>query len=349
MQGRRYIVPVEPADDNNNNLVIVEVSQDGPSPLDVRLVGCEGENPYVTHVKHANIAELKHKFKGTSQEWEAILSHFLLHQVAILAHDVRFVYSLRSNSLRLSFQQNVKGIKVILGEILLPRDDDEELNPFEWAQVSAQHHRQSLQKLAKLESGASNEQDTIRKLQTQLDDFIKIKNEAEKEMLQQFMQLLNEKKRKIRDQSRLLAGAKIDKEKATSVTVAREASKHTRNTQPSRSSKRKATVAKVSKSEPEPEPEPEQASNNDDMEVDGDLEQEGGATPTRSSDEETEDELDKPPQEKEEVSIPARRELPFGRRATRSKPIVKEPPSSSPPPVAAATNGDETEDEDAEL
>jgi hypothetical protein len=30
-------------------------------------------------------------------------------------------------------------------------------------------------------------------------------------MLQQFMQLLNEKKRKIRDQSRLLAGAKVEK------------------------------------------------------------------------------------------------------------------------------------------
>lgn len=31
-------------------------------------------------------------------------------------------------------------------------------------------------------------------------------------MLQQFMELLNEKKRKIRDQNRLLASAKVDKD-----------------------------------------------------------------------------------------------------------------------------------------
>ena len=57
----------------------------------------------------------------------------------------------------------------------------------------------------------SREQDTIVKLNAQLDDFIKTKNETETAMLQQFMELLNEKKRKIRDQSRLLVGAKVDK------------------------------------------------------------------------------------------------------------------------------------------
>lgn len=51
---RRYIVPVEPAGGDNgdgSNTVIIEVSQEGPLPLDLRLVGCEGENPYVTHSK----------------------------------------------------------------------------------------------------------------------------------------------------------------------------------------------------------------------------------------------------------------------------------------------------------
>jgi hypothetical protein len=57
-----------------------------------------------------------------------------------------------------------------------------------------------------------SKQDTIDKLNAQLEDFIKTKHEAETAMLQRFMELLNEKKRKIRDQSRLLAGAKVDKE-----------------------------------------------------------------------------------------------------------------------------------------
>jgi rubrerythrin len=75
--------------------------------------------------------------------------------------------------------------------------------------VSAQNHVRTLQELANLKSSATNEQATITKLKTQLEDFIKTKDETEKEMLQQFMQLINEKKRKIRDQSRLLAGAKV--------------------------------------------------------------------------------------------------------------------------------------------
>lgn len=108
--------------------------------------------------------------------------------------------------------------KVTLGEITLPQDEDFEFNPFEWAQASAKAHAKSLQDLADLEARASSEQDTIVKLNAQLDDFIKTKNETEAAMLQQFMELLNEKKRKIRDQNRLLAGAKVDE--ATGRTMA---------------------------------------------------------------------------------------------------------------------------------
>lgn len=105
--------------------------------------------------------------------------------------------------------------QITLGEIVLPKDDDFEFNPFEWAQASTKAHAQTLQELADLKSKASTEQDTILKLNAQLDDFIKTKNETETAMLQKFMELLNEKKRKIRDQSRLLAGAKVDKSAGT--------------------------------------------------------------------------------------------------------------------------------------
>lgn len=100
--------------------------------------------------------------------------------------------------------------KVTLGEISLPKDPEYELNPFEWAQVSAQAHARTLEELLHLKAEASSGQGTIAKLNAQLEDFIKTKNEAETAMLRQFMELLNEKKRKIRDQSRLLAGAKLD-------------------------------------------------------------------------------------------------------------------------------------------
>lgn len=136
------------------------------------------------------------------------------------------VYALKKDTLEVSIRQDVQGIKarqhslgraqsnmaqVTWGEIVLPRDDEFEFNPFEWAQASAQAHFRTLQELADVKARIDNEKNTITKLNAQLDNFIKTKNEAEAAMLQQFMELLNEKKRKIRDQSRLLAGAKVDK------------------------------------------------------------------------------------------------------------------------------------------
>ena len=46
----RRIIPV-PAADGSDEVIVVEVMQQGSLPLDVRLVGCEGENPYVTTSK----------------------------------------------------------------------------------------------------------------------------------------------------------------------------------------------------------------------------------------------------------------------------------------------------------
>jgi hypothetical protein len=156
---------------------------------------------------------LKHKFKGSEEDWATVVSHFLLQEPVSkpdLIEGVRLVYTLKDD-LQLSFRQDVQGIRVTLGEIALPRDDDFEFNPFEWAQASAKAHAETLAELAKLKSTASGEVDTIAKLNAQLEDFIKAKDESEAAMLQQFMELLNEKKRKIRDQSRLLAGAKVNK------------------------------------------------------------------------------------------------------------------------------------------
>lgn len=71
--------------------------------------------------------------------------------------------------------------------------------------------------MAELQARVSSEQQITAKLNAQLDEFIKTKNEAETAMLRQFMALLNEKKRKIRDQNRLLAGAKLDQPSCMSV------------------------------------------------------------------------------------------------------------------------------------
>jgi ABC-type uncharacterized transport system auxiliary subunit len=101
--------------------------------------------------------------------------------------------------------------QMTLGQIELRRDEVEEINPVDWADASAQAHSEALQEKAQLKAELDGAQSRLDKLNAQLEDFIKTKEETETAMLQQFMALLNEKKRKIRDQNRLLAGAKVDK------------------------------------------------------------------------------------------------------------------------------------------
>ncbi|EOA88435.1 uncharacterized protein SETTUDRAFT_71919, partial [Exserohilum turcica Et28A] len=204
----RYIVPVDPAH-GRGETVVIEVQQEGSHALDVRLVGCESERPYVTSIRHRNIAALRHKFKGSDDEWAAILSHFLLQQPpegaqAALLRGVRMLYTLKNGRLGLLFRQDIHAIKMTLGEIVLPQNDEFEFNPFEWAQASAIAHAHTLQQMADLKARVSSEQEATAKLNAQLDDLVQTKREAETAMLRQFMLLLNEKKRKMRDQSRLL-------------------------------------------------------------------------------------------------------------------------------------------------
>lgn len=128
----RRVVPVEPAS-GRGEIVVIEVQREGAQELDVRLVGCEGENPYVVNskgdpnvpdgcyadmdaVKQSQLPKLKHKFKGTNAEWEAVLAHFLLQKQlgpdrANLLEGVRMVYTLKKGDLEVSIRQDVQGIK----------------------------------------------------------------------------------------------------------------------------------------------------------------------------------------------------------------------------------------------
>jgi hypothetical protein len=67
-------------------------------------------------VKQSQLPKLKHKFKGTNAEWEAVLAYFLLQkqlgpgQVNLL-EGVRMVYTLKKDDLEVSVRQDVQGIK----------------------------------------------------------------------------------------------------------------------------------------------------------------------------------------------------------------------------------------------
>ncbi|KAI9689365.1 MAG: hypothetical protein M1822_010016 [Bathelium mastoideum] len=79
-------------------------------------------------------------------------------------------------------------------------------------------------------------------LQVELNDLVKMKGEHEDMLLTKFQQILNSKKLKIRDQQRLLAGARVDPAVAAEVQQSRNMLR-SRNAESSRSAKRSAETA----------------------------------------------------------------------------------------------------------
>lgn len=89
---------------------------------------------------------------------------------------------------------------------------------------------------------------TIHKMNQQLEELIEAKKAHEVALLGKFTELLNNKKMKIRDQKRLLAGARVDSKAAAEVKSARQGTKD-RIPASSRQGKRKAQAASSSEEE----------------------------------------------------------------------------------------------------
>lgn len=97
----------------------------------------------------------------------------------------------------------------------MSRDDnqgDDLFNLFNWAGIAVSGSDTAHDQLVALQASLGQQQDQVVKLTAQLDDLVRAKKEHEEALLQKFAALLNAKKLKIRDQQRLLAGAKVDPE-----------------------------------------------------------------------------------------------------------------------------------------
>lgn len=357
-------LPLTGADDDS--CVIVNVASNGPLPLDVKLLASEGNYPFVGQIEQRRISKLRidKRYNGSAEEWDAVLSHQFLQKSlegehAKAADGVEVVSSLVSeDELKIVIQKHVGdgGILITLGVISLAKDEEEEIDPLAWTGIAAQAAAAARGEVAALKSKLDAQQETVRKLNAQLQDLIKTKEENENAMLEKFKELLNEKKLKIRDQQRLLAEAKVNPAAATKVQGLREEAK-TRKAAASRASKRKAN-GKQPVVEPDSEDDEfehmqvdeEQAENHRELEED----MPEAVTPDRSTDDETEDEDDldtapsafvlpsnstkvekgkaiettqKPKEEQTQAALPPRRDLPFAKRNAQHKPLDKKPSS----------------------
>lgn len=129
-----HIVPV-PAVAKDGRTIVLKVEQTGKKPLDVQVVGCDGETVYVatckiaaisdssrfskaTLVQHHKLGQLrKKKYNGSDDEWEAVLSHFLLQTQPEDKHakaldGLHMVYSMKDDDIVLVIRKDVENIKV---------------------------------------------------------------------------------------------------------------------------------------------------------------------------------------------------------------------------------------------
>ena len=114
------------------------------------------------------------------------------------------------STLTITLRKNISGITQRLGTIVLKQDDAQSIELFDWAGTAVAATTALESEVASLSANYRDQHDALAKLNRQLEDLIKAKEEHENELLEKFMELLNAKKLKIRDQQRLLTGAKVD-------------------------------------------------------------------------------------------------------------------------------------------
>lgn len=277
--------------------------------------------------------------------------------------------TIAEDSLSIHFRNNISGITQKLGEIQLKQDEKEEIDSISWCGTAVQRGSDLEAEVQDLTIKYEEQGKTIEKLSQQLEELIEAKKSHEDALLEKFRELLNTKKLKIRDQQRLLAGAKVDPKPAAKIQNARSAPKsHTPTA--SRLSKRKAKAdATASESSGEDSFEPKVVTQKE--EPDG---SEQANTPEASDDateDESDDDLDSAPrpstfptktnvgadeqagdQTMQTDELPPTRQLPFGKAEIGGgKDQVSQPAGEDRSTLnqQAGNEDDETEDDDDEL
>ncbi|KAK8169411.1 hypothetical protein IWX90DRAFT_176645 [Phyllosticta citrichinensis] len=280
---------------SNQPYVLVSVQATGPHPLDLKLVATEGENVYPTSIRHEKVKDLQLRpaYKGSDAEWEAILTRQFLkrpvdastHGATASSNDIEILSAVSDRRLTLTLRKNIGGITQRIGAIHLPENNDEEISLFDWTVAACAEADREHAELGDLQTRYEELQEKCRKFDAQLQDLVQAKQNHETALLAKFEQLLNAKKLKIRDQQRLLAGARVDPVAAAAVEGARQSTRGRRRAGPSRPNKRQASNGADSESDSTFEPRKPKP-------VDDDETSEPELTPQESDPDETEDEQD---------------------------------------------------------
>ncbi|KAI0162858.1 hypothetical protein BJ166DRAFT_280054 [Pestalotiopsis sp. NC0098] len=238
-----------PVSDTNENFFLVQIipTEGSKNPLDLKLVGTEGDNVFVVKLRHRRAHEWKASPGNcTDDEWEQILIASLIEPLSPHGKDIEVKVEIGEDSkgrkpgkiATLVFRKNFSGITQRLGSIILAYTEEEGVEPFTWCVAAIGDRAKVVDDLAAATAKAAELEKTANELKAQLEDLLKAKDDDERQLLEKFRDLLNEKKLKIRQQQRLLASAEVDPEKLQNVGASQTT---LRKAKASRDGKRKAT------------------------------------------------------------------------------------------------------------
>ncbi|TGO60630.1 hypothetical protein BOTNAR_0142g00010 [Botryotinia narcissicola] len=229
---------------NQDEIFLLHVESAGSEPLDLKLVGTDGELVFAVSVKHSKLSSLKSKNSPCSdEEWILILSSILLHEPPRegdenVTRGVEIHAKVEKKAVTLVIQKVIEGIKQRLGAIKLDETEEEEIGLFEWCALATKSADSAKDELEALHTKYREQQKMLDGLNETFREVNKTKSDYEIQLLDKLSLLQNEKKLKIRDQQTLLASAKVDPAKIDIVRATR--SGRLRTAGASRTGKRKA-------------------------------------------------------------------------------------------------------------
>lgn len=352
--------------------VLLQVSQTG-KPLNLNFIGTEQESPYKGTIKDSSAKSLQtSKFTGSLDEWKQILRFAFFHErpegaPSGLLEGVEAVGAVSGSNLIITIRKNIGGIHQNLGSINLEKDEDLEIDLFGWIDQAVATSDDLRTELETLQASVSGQQEQVAKLNQQLDDLVKAKKEHEDELLKNFAALLNTKKLKIRDQQRLLDGAKVDPEAARAVSEVRKSSgAKGRKAAASSNGKRKVTKGAEpnddeddeedlpiygqdalndddgQQEETPPHSDEEETQDEDDLDNMNDVAAVAGPSKTTANGRNSRNDISQKMDVDESEELPPKRALPFARKDAEA---AKQP---DPPPAAGGGNDDDKEEEEEE-
>lgn len=216
-----------PRSDEPNAYVLVHVTRSGTATLDLQLVATEGEDPYVGSVEQSRLNSLRAKgYQGSDDDWAQILS-YVLGQSSSFVNKPDFISGIEVSAtvsdededkkIAITIRKRIETITQRLGSITLNQDDEQTIQLFDWSGAAVARADTLEQQISSLNSRCRAAEATIHELNTQIEELIYAKVQHENQLIANFVQLLNEKKLKIRNQQRLLASATVDPAKITEI------------------------------------------------------------------------------------------------------------------------------------